>query len=140
MTEATPNTTAAAPAPTKARRLIKNITEGNMLEITVIDGKKGKMTFDPKALKDAKVLAYLPALALNHRLGDAAAGRSGTDAEEAIQSVWQGLLKGELTVRAPASPKVSVNDITSGLAKLSPAEKAAAIAALKAIGINVPGV
>ncbi|KKS06584.1 MAG: hypothetical protein UU62_C0037G0011, partial [Candidatus Uhrbacteria bacterium GW2011_GWF2_41_40] len=51
-----------------------------------------------------------------------------------------GLLKGELTVRAPASPKVSVNDITSGLAKLPPAEKAAAIAALKAIGINVPGV
>ena len=31
MTEATPNTTAAAP--TKARRLIKNITEGNLLEI-----------------------------------------------------------------------------------------------------------
>lgn len=121
---------------TKPRRLNKEIDmEKGILTIEVIGGKKGKMSFDPKQIKDAKVLAYLPVLALNHRLGDAAAGRQGSDAENAILAVWEGLLKGELTVRAPAKPKVAVDTVKENLEKLTGKEKETAIAVLKSLGI-----
>lgn len=125
----------------KPKRLNKSIDlENGVVKIEVIGGTKGVMTFNPSDLKDPKVQKYLPLLALNHRLGDAAAGRKGVDAEKAIQAVYNGLLKGELTVRAPAQPKVAVNDIAENFNKLSPAEKKSASVLLKALGLNIPGV
>lgn len=120
----------------KPRRLNKEINmDKKVLTIEVIGGQKGVITFNPKELKDPAILEYLPLLALNHRLGDAAAGRSGVDAEKAIVAVWEGLKKGELTVRAPAKPKVAVEDVKTNLEKLSPAERKAAEAVLKSLGI-----
>lgn len=127
------------PKKSKPKRLNKEINvEKGVVFIEVIGGTKGKMTFDPKKLTDPKVQSYLPLLALNHRLGDAAAGRQGIEAEKAIEAVWAGLVKGELTVRAPAQPKVAVNDIMANLAKLSPAEKKTASALLKSLGFDIP--
>jgi hypothetical protein len=125
--------------PKKAKRLNKNMDlEKGVLTIEVIGGKKGVMTFDPKQIKDTKVQAYFPILALNHALGDAAAGRAGEDAEKAIQAKWEGYLKGDLTVRTPAQPKVAVNSVLENFSKLSPAEKKAAMPLLKALGITIP--
>ena len=134
MTEA-----AQATTPKKAKRLNKNVDmEKGVLTIEVIGGKKGTMTFDPKQIKQQNVLDYLPVMALNHILGDAAAGRSGEDAEKAIIAKWEGFLKGDLTVRTPAQPKVAVNSVLENFSKLSAAEKKAAMPLLKALGITIP--
>jgi hypothetical protein len=74
-----------------------------------------------------------------HKLGDSAAGKSGIDAEEAIMKTWDGLMKGEWSVRLPAAPKVSTKTITDNLGTLSSEEQAAAMAVLKKLGINIPG-
>jgi len=129
----------AVATPKKSKRLSKNVDmEKGVLTIEVVGGKKGTMTFDPKAIKDAKVISYLPIMALNHILGDAAAGRAGEEAEKAIMAKWEGFLKGDLTVRTPAQPKVAVNSVLENFSKLSPAEKKAAMPLLKALGITIP--
>jgi hypothetical protein len=45
------------------------------------------------------------------KLGDAAAGKKGQDAVDAINKVWEGLVSGNWSVRAPAAEKISKNSI-----------------------------
>lgn len=122
-------------APKRARRLSKSI-DGTVVKITVLGGEKGEMSFDTADLP-AEVQAKLIPFGLGHKLGDAAAGESGKDAEEAITKVFEGLLKGDFTVRAPAAPKVSLNDVRANLNALPEEERAKAIEMLKACGITV---
>lgn len=123
----------------KPKRLEKDLVKyPGKLAITVIGGKKGEMVFDPKVLPK-NIQAQLPAFACSHKLGDSAAGRAGEEAETAIIKVWDGMMAGDWTVRAPAQPKVAVSDIAQNFDKLSPKEKAAAAPLLKALGIDVPG-
>ena len=89
-----------------AKKLEKNIEEAQV-KISVLNGAKGEMVFDFNALPD-DIKTSLGPFGLNHKLGDAAAGKEGTDAEDAITRVWEGLLAGDWSVRAPASPKVSI--------------------------------
>ena len=106
--------------------------------ITVEGGKAGAREYSPDDLPD-KIQDLLPAFAVGHKLGDSAAGRSGVDAEAAIQKTWDGMMKGEWTVRVPAAPKISVTEIAANMAKLSPAEQKTAKALLKGLGITIPG-
>lgn len=123
--------------PTKVRRLNKDMkSKFPILIIEVIGGNKGPMEFDYRKYPP-NVQEYLPVLGLNHRLGDAAAGKAGPEAEEAILKVAEGLAKGDLTVRAPASPKISKADVRAKLEAMSPKERKAAEAMLKAMGISV---
>ncbi len=139
MAEAT-TAEAAAPAKKKPKRLEKNLVKyPGKLAISVIGGKKGEMIFDPNDLP-AKIKKQLPVFACSHKLGDSAAGRQGVEAEVAITKVWEGMVAGDWSVRAPAQPKVAVNDIAQNFDKLSAKEKAAAAPLLKALGVDIPGI
>lgn len=122
----------------RAKKLSKDLkTSPGKVIINVLDGSAGPMTFNPQDLPE-KVQAELPAFGLGHKLGDAAAGKSGTEAEESIKKVWDGLMAGDWSVRAPAAQKISVNELGKNLANLSPQEQEAARAALAALGITLP--
>lgn len=119
----------------RARKLTKGI-EGTVVTISVIDGEKGEMKFDAASLPEEIQKSLIP-FGLNHKLGDAAAGRSGKDAEEAIQKVWEGLVAGDWSTRTPAAPKVSVSTIKDNLAKMSPEEAEKARALMAQMGIAI---
>lgn len=122
----------------RARKLAKDLaTKPGKVIIKALGGKKGAMEFDPKALPK-NVQDRLPEIAISHMLGDAAAGRSGVDAEEAITVKWDGLMKGDFSVRAPAAPKVSLTEIAANFSKLSAAEQKTARVLLEGLGITLP--
>ena len=125
---------------TKTKKLTKDLTtkEGSVI-ITVADGEKGPVSFDFKRLPAAVQEKFGP-FGLGHKLGDAAAGRSGKDAEASILKVWEGLMKGDWSVRAPAAPKISVAEVSANFSKLDPKEQAVAKKLLEGLGITIPGV
>ena len=126
--------------PKKSRRkLEKDLTEHPLVKITSLGGNKGQMVFDFTELPE-KILDRLGPFGLGHKLGDAAAGRKEAEAEEAIVKVWEGLMAGDWSVRAPAVPKVSVKAIAENYELLSDEEKAAAKTLLDGLGIKIPGV
>ena len=120
----------------KRPRKVKKTVEKACVKIEVLGGTKGEMTFNLADLP-AAVMEQLPAFGLGHKLGDAAAGCTGTEAEEAIETTWKALVAGEWSVRQPAQPKVTISSIKAGLENLSPAERAQAEATLKALGISL---
>lgn len=124
------------PAPKKKKKLIKSIKD-TVIAIEVVGGANGNVDYDFNDLPEG-TKGKLGPFGLSHKLGDAAAGKSGLEAEEAIKRVWDGLMKDEWSTRAPATPKVAVNEVMSNLANLSPEEKAAAEALLAKLGIPVP--
>ena len=125
-------------APVKrSRKLIKDLSVPGEVSLTAAGGTQGKMTFKMADLPK-EILDQLPAFGAGHKLGDSAAGRSGTDAEDVIQKTWKGMVEGNWTVRLPAQPKVSIKEIDDNLAKLPPKERAAAEEVLKKIGIALP--
>lgn len=141
--EVNPPSTPAAPAedskPKRAYKLQKDLTKNpGKVTITVISGTKGEQVFDPSELPEDIQQKLIP-FGLSHKLGDAAAGLTGVEAEEAIGKVWEGLVKGDWAVRAPASPKVPLKDLMENFSKLSDAEKDTAMVLLKTLGINLPG-
>lgn len=120
------------------KKLSKDLsTKPGYVIIASEGGNKGSMEFFFGDLPD-KIQTLLGPFGLGHKLGDAAAGRSGTDAEDAILKVWEGLKTGDWSVRAPATPKVSVKDIADNYKNLSAEEKAAAAPLLRALGIPIP--
>lgn len=125
--------------PKRPKKLTKDlVTYEGKVAITVLDGDQGVMVFDPNDLDVSIQDKFIP-FGIGHKLGDSAAGRSGTEAEEAIQKVWTGLKNGDWSVRAPAQPKVALNDIAMNFDKLSDEEKAAAAPLLQSLGIDIPG-
>jgi TPR repeat protein len=106
MTKALQETT--GPIETKrARRLDKDLsTFPGKVAITVLGGSQGRMIFDPADLP-GKIRENLIPFGLGHKLGDAAAGKSGTDAEEAILKVWEGIKSGDWTVRPHGGRNIS---------------------------------
>jgi len=120
------------------KRMSKTIT-GTVVAITVIDGENGTMEFNFNDLPEEIQVKFGP-FGLGHKLGDAAAGKKGVDAEEAITKVFDGLMDSNWSVRAPAAPKVSTKVISENFGNLSEDEQAAAKAVLASLGINIPGI
>ena len=121
----------------RAKKLTKDLaTKPGTVIITVSDGEKGAMEFD-FSLLPPKIQKSFGPFGLGHKLGDSAAGRKGKDAEEAIKKVWDGLMKGDWSVRAPAQPKVAISTIVGNLGKLEGAEKETAEALLRKLGISI---
>ena len=117
----------------KTKKLAKEI-EGSVVRISVDGGSQ--MEFDFASLpKDIRV-KFGP-FGLGHKLGDAAAGKSGAEAEESITKVWEGLMSGDWTTRAPAAPKLTKKNIAENLGNLSGDEAEAARALLAKLGINI---
>ena len=124
----------------KSKKLSKDLaTEPGVVIITVEGGKKGPMKFPFDKLPEGIQKNFGP-FGLGHKLGDAAAGRKGEDAESAIMKVWEGLMKGDWTVRAPAAPKISVTEVASKFSALPKAEQAVAKKLLEGLGISIPGI
>lgn len=83
-----------------------------------------------------EISAKLIPLAINHRIGDAAAGRDGDEAFESMEKVWNALKSGDFTVKAPAGAKLpSKKAISDNLSNLSDAEQKKARALLEKIGL-----
>lgn len=122
-----------------AKKKMDKTIEGAVVSITVLEGAQGKMDFDFNLLPP-DIQAKMGPFGLNHKLGDSAAGKTGAEAEEAINKVWQGLMEGDWSVRAPAAPKVSTKVIADNFSNLSDDEQNAAKAVLESLGIKVPGV
>jgi hypothetical protein len=125
---------------TKKKKLSKDLaTDPGAVIITVEGGEKGAMKFPFNKLP-GKIQTLFGPFGLGHKLGDSAAGRKGKDAEKAILKVWEGLVKGDWSVRAPAVPKISVTEVAANFAKLSDAEKKTAEKLLAGLGIKIPGI
>lgn len=98
----------AVEVPKKKKKLAK-VINGNVLTITEsITGTV--MTFDADKLPE-KIQTNLMPYGMSQKLGDAAAGKKGKEAVDSINKVWDGLMKGDWSVRAPAAEKISKNDI-----------------------------
>ena len=123
----------------KPKKLTKDLTtEPGTVIITVVGGEKGAMKFPFNKLPKDIQTKFGP-FGYGHKLGDSAAGRSGKDAETAITKVNEGLIKGDWSIRAPAAPKISLAEVATNMAKLSPAEQKTAKALLSGLGITIPG-
>lgn len=117
----------------KTKKLSKEI-EGSIITISVEGGSP--LVYDFASLpKDIR--AKLGPFGLGHKLGDAAAGKSGAEAEEAINKVFEGLASGDWTTRAPAAPKLTKKSIAENLGNLDEAGQAAARELLAKLGINI---
>jgi len=124
-------------APKKSRRKLTKEVTNNGVKITVFNGEKGEMFFDFTKYP-VEIQGKLGPFGLGHKLGDAAAGRSGKDAEEAINKVHAGMMANDWTTRAPAVPKVKVTDLLENFQKMSKKEKEIAGPLLAALGIELP--
>ena len=121
-------------APKKARKLLKTIEGTSLaLEIPVL-GETLTYTFDQF---NDDIQQKLGMYGLSQKLGDAAAGKEGEEARDAIIKVADGLITGDWTIRAPAAPKVTKKEIASNLANMSDEEQAASRELLAKLGIIV---
>jgi len=96
-------------APKKKSKKLSKVIAGNVLTIT--ESVTGTvLTFDGSTLPE-EIQAKLMPYGMSQKLGDAAAGKKGQAAVDSINKVWEGLMKNDWTVRAPATEKISKNDI-----------------------------
>jgi len=126
-------TTITAEETTKRSKKLSKGIEGTVISITVAG--YDTLTFDTADLPEEIQDKLIP-FGAGHKLGDSAAGKEGQDAVDAIKKVWDGLVSGDWTVRAPAAVKVSLSDIKANLANLSDAERAQAEALLASLGMK----
>ena len=121
----------------RPRKLMKDLTDEGVVKITALGGNAGEVEYDFSKLPE-DIQAKLGPFGLSHKLGDAAAGKSGADAEESISKVWDGLMAGDWSVRAPATPKVSVKALVDKMSALPPEAQAQARALLASLGVDIP--
>jgi len=121
----------------RPRKLMKELTDEGIVIIEAIGGNAGSVKYDFSKLPD-DIKAKLGPFGLNHKLGDSAAGKTGAEAEEAIQKVWDGLMAGDWSVRAPATPKVSVKALVDKMNSLPEEAQAQARALLESLGVSIP--
>ena len=120
----------------KRPKKLSKTFEGNVLVIT--EGITGKvLKFDVAKLNET-VQNFLIKHGASQKVGDAAAGREGEEAVEAMTKVWEALLKGDVTVRMPAAEKVSKKSLADKVSAMPDGkEKEAAKALLAKLGITV---
>lgn len=119
----------------RTKKLSKEIVD-NLVKIQV--GGGSEMLFDFDSLP-AEIQKKLGPFGLGHKLGDAAAGKEGQEAEDAINKVFNGLKEGDWSVRAPAGPRVSIKSLADKVGALDPASQEAAKALLTSLGVKIPG-
>lgn len=119
----------------KAKKLSK-VVEGTVLTIT--EGSTNTiLKYDAKAYTP-EIKEKLMMHGLSQKLGDAAAGKEGKEALEAIKKVAEGIAKGDFTIRVPAAEKITKKGILD-LYNAMPAgkEKDVFKATLEKLGIKV---
>ena len=118
----------------RPRKLLKEI-EGTSISLNVVSVDT-KLEFSLDQFSD-DIQQKLSMYGISQKLGDAAAGKDGQEAVDAIQKVADGLIAGDWTIRAPAAAKVTKAQINDNLANMSDKEQVAAKALLEKLGINV---
>ena len=123
-----------APVSTRARKIAREIDYDKGIVTFTIKSSGETLVCDVSQLP-TEIFRKLVPLAVNHRVGDAAAGREDDAALESMKKVWEGLCAGNFTIRQPAAPAISKNDIKEKLSGLSGKEASAAKALLEKLGI-----
>lgn len=119
----------------KRPRKLNKTVEGNTISLEIVSlGETLTFTFDQF---NDDIQAKLGMFGLSQKLGDAAAGKDGDEARDAIQKVADGLIAGDWTIRAPAAPKVTKKEISANMANMSDEEQDAAKALLAKLGISL---
>jgi len=114
---------------------LDKVPKDNGVEITVVSIGEGNFYCVDELSDDIK--RKLMVHGLSQVLGDAAAGRDGQDAKEAIERRWETLKSGEWTAKRAAAPKLSKAELERRLAGLEDDERQAIIDALAKVGINL---
>ncbi|RPI52900.1 MAG: hypothetical protein EHM49_04950 [Deltaproteobacteria bacterium] len=118
-----------------AKRKLEKKIEGTV--VTITEGVTGEVrNYDSAKLPKDIQAKFIP-FGLGHKEGDAAAGKSGKEALEAMDKVWEGLMAGNWAVRAPAGPKVTKKDLEEKISSMSPADQKAAKALLAKLGLQL---
>ena len=116
-----------------AKRKLEKTIDGSIVKVKELEtGESREYNFAelPKDIQDK----FGP-FGLAHKIGDAAAGKSGNVALEAMDKVWEGLVQGNWAVRAPAAPKYSKKQLLENLEKLSPKEQSVARSLLEKLKV-----
>ena len=117
----------------KSKKLSK-VAEGTKL--TISEGLTGQVLIFDYAGLSAEIKDKLLMHGFSQKLGDAAAGKEGQEAIDAINKVYDGLVKGDFTVRVPAAEKVTKKSIMDKFNEMPDGkEKKMAEALLKNLGI-----
>ncbi len=120
----------------RTRKLEKSVDyDKGIVKVKVISTGK-EIVCDVSTLPK-EIQAKLIPFAISHRIGDAAAGRDGDEALEAMTKVWEGLVAGNFTIRQPATKGLTKKDISEKLAALKGPEATAAAALLEKLGISL---
>ena len=118
----------------RARKLSRSI-DGTV--VSFVEATTGKtLTYDFSTLP-ADIQGKLGPYGLNQKLGDAAAGKEGQEAIDAIEKVFAALTSGDWSFRAPAAAKVTVADLKSKLEGMTAAEQEMASALLAKLGVKM---
>ena len=130
----------AAAAKVKKAKKLSKVIEGNVL--TIKDRATNTTLVFDFAKLPIEIQKLLGPYGMSQKLGDAAAGKSGQVAVDAINKVWAGLMANDWSVRAPAAEKINKKDVAAKFAALAPAQKAllmkdpATAALMAALGIK----
>ena len=117
-----------------AKKLTKEI-EGTVVTLTEVTTNT-ILAFDTSKLS-TEIQAKLVPFGAGHKLGDAAAGKEGQEAIDAINKVWEGLIEGNWSVRAPASEKISSSALVAMYNGLTSAkDKTVARGMLEKVGME----
>jgi hypothetical protein len=117
-----------------AKRMTK-VLDGTVLKIQELESNTA-LAFDFAKLPPDIQSKFGP-FGLSHRIGDAAAGKKGKEAVDAMNKVWDGLVAGNWTVRAPAGEKLTKKGLTDKIDQMNPKEQAAAKALLAKLGLSL---
>lgn len=118
-----------------AAKRLQKVVEGTVLKITEVESGVTK-EYDFATLPEDIQVKFGP-FGLSHRIGDAAAGKKGTEAVEAMDKVWDGLVSGNWTVRAPAGEKLTKKGLTEKIEGMSAKDQKAAKELLQKLGLNI---
>ena len=117
-----------------AKKLEKRIEGTKVIVKELASGQEREYDFSQLP---PEIQEKLGPFGLSHKIGDAAAGKSGEDAVAAMDKVWEGLMAGNWQVRAPAAPKLSRQALAEAIAGLSPKEQEVARRLLEKINVKI---
>ena len=117
-----------------AKRLTK-VIDGTVLKINEIESGEAR-EYDFAKLPPDIQTKFGP-FGLSHRIGDASAGKKGKEAVEAMDKVWNGLIEGNWSVRAPAGEKLTKKGLTDKIGLMTPKEQKAAKELLQKLGLSI---
>ena len=119
----------------RQRSTMMELTD-DAVKVTIVGGNAGVMTFTHADLPQS-VQVKLPSAGLARQLSNAASGKRGAEAEEAMTKLYEAFKKGEWTCRQPAQPKISLSTVQENFKKLSPEEQAVAKQLFEKFGIKL---